>query len=247
MAGRCGAPGRAPIYPKYGSQPETADAPSPSWPMSDRVARLAGRDQVPEGSGSDRRQDGGNLGARVGQVARFARPRRQIGTKASPRHRSIVSQGGNEFSTNEVVRSPNCDQSFLSDLPAGEGCSERAWVPGEVPVPEPLPPHGMGSGIGFFRHVRHRRAQTTSAGLRKVKSGPPQRRARGSWHGSRRRGSGGSRHAMVSSGAQPQSPAISERPGDTASPEADPNADEHPERAEPGRWFFSPHAQPDRA
>jgi hypothetical protein len=96
MAGRCGAPGRAPIYPKYGSQPETADAPSPSRPMSDCLARLAGRDQVPEGSGSDRRQDGGNLGARVGQVARFAQPRRQIGAKASPRHRSIVSQGGNE-------------------------------------------------------------------------------------------------------------------------------------------------------
>jgi len=96
MAGRCGALGRAPIYPKYGSQPETADAPSPSRPMSDRLARLAGRDQVPKGSGSDRRQDGGNLGASVGQVARFAQPRRQIGTKASPRHRSIVSQGGHE-------------------------------------------------------------------------------------------------------------------------------------------------------
>ena len=105
VARRTGTP---PIYPKYSSQPETADAPSPSRPMLDRVARLAGHDQVPEGSGSDRRQDGGNLGARVGQVARFAQPRRQIGAKASPRAGSCR---GNDIAAD---CSPQCAARMIS-------------------------------------------------------------------------------------------------------------------------------------
>jgi hypothetical protein len=89
-----GEKGRASLYPKYGSHPETADAPLPNRPMSDHSARLTGRDQVPEGSGSDRRQDSSNLGAGVGPVARFAQPSRQTGAQALPRHRSAVSAGG---------------------------------------------------------------------------------------------------------------------------------------------------------
>ena len=61
-----------------------------------------------------------------------------------------------------------CSQLFLSDLHAREGCSKRPWVPCEIPVPEPLAPDGMGSGIGL-RSGFHRGVETTPAGSRKVK------------------------------------------------------------------------------
>ena len=49
-------------------------------------------------------------------------------------------------------------QFLLGDLLANESGSERPRVSSEMPVLEPLPPHRVGSGIGFFcRHVRHRR------------------------------------------------------------------------------------------
>jgi len=63
---------------------------------------------------------------------------------------------------------PPCGQFLLSDLPADDGGSERPRLPGAMPVPEPLAPHGMGSGIGLRRCFCHRRAQTTPIGSRKV-------------------------------------------------------------------------------
>jgi hypothetical protein len=58
----------------------------------------------------------------------------------------------------EEARRPDCVQFFVSDLPADEGCSERPRVSSEMPVPEPLAPHGMGSGIGLRRCFCHRHA-----------------------------------------------------------------------------------------
>jgi hypothetical protein len=57
---------------------------------------------------------------------------------------------------------------LLGDLFADGGCSERPRVSSEMPVPEPLAPDGMGSGVGLRRCFRHRRAQTTPPGKREV-------------------------------------------------------------------------------
>jgi hypothetical protein len=47
-----------------------------------------------------------------------------------------------------------------------------------MPLPEPLAPRGMSSGIGLRRGFRHWRAQTTSTRLRKVKFRFPGGRAK---------------------------------------------------------------------
>ena len=148
----------------------TADAARPviySCSRTTSTSRLTPRDGVAvfgRGTGDVRlepaldRPKAGSIGICTNPSGTSQKNARQV-TQLRRRHgHAAAGVDLDRSNSREEARRPDCVQFFVSDLPADEGCSERPLVSSEMPVPEPLAPHGMGSGIGLGRCFCHRHA-----------------------------------------------------------------------------------------